>query len=470
MMPLFTRTLRFVLLGTALPLLVSCVSPRPPAERSSVPVPEKWRAGGDGALDVASLAQWWHRFRDPVLNELIGEAFAGSPDLRTAVSRIREARARQGIATSAFFPTITGRTSGRTERSKNHDLNIVTQSERYSASLDASWEIDLFGKQYEQFKASSADYRQAVENLFAARVSLAAEVAEVYVTLRSAEEQATVVEQNLSLREETVQLTRWRVQAGQTNELDLQQAISTLEQARGTLPALRQTVLQNRNQLALLCGLTPGALDTLLAKPRGLPKLPPRLAVGIPAEALRQRPDVHAAEEAVLAATARTEAAVREQLPTLTLSGTIGIEALKAGRLFSPQSSASSLVGSLAAPIFDAGRIRQNIRIQNEQEKQALIQYEATVLRALSEVENALIAIQQTAQRLAVLGKAQSAALAAAVLAAQQYEAGLVDLTVVLDAQRVLLGLEEQQMTTRANQVSAHIQLYKALGGGWQPK
>ncbi|HWL52259.1 MAG TPA: efflux transporter outer membrane subunit [Chthoniobacteraceae bacterium] len=470
MMPTFPRTLRLALLGTALPLLVSCVGSRPASERSGVPVPAAWRAGGDGALDVAALAHWWRRFRDPVLDELIARAFEGSPDLRTSVSRIREARARRGLATSAFFPTVSGRTSGRTERSKNHDLNIVTESERYSASLDASWEIDLFGKQFEQYKASSADYRQAVENFFSARVSLAAEVAEVYMTLRSAEEQARVVEQNLSLREETVQLTRWRAEAGQTSELDLQQAISTLEQARGTLPALRQSVLQNRNQLALLCGLTPGGLDAVLAKPRGLPKLPPRLAVGIPAEALRQRPDVRAAEEALLAATARTEAAWRERLPTLSLSGTIGIEALKAGRLFSPQSSASSLVGTLAAPIFDAGRIRQNIRIQNEQEKQALIAYEATVLRALSEVENALIAIRQTAERLAVLDNARAAALAAAVLAQQQYEAGLVDLTVVLDAQRVLLSIEEQQMTTRANQLSAHIQLYKALGGGWQPE
>ncbi len=455
----------------ALPFLLAACATRPASERSRVEVPGEWRGGnGKGQLDTAALAQWWKRFRDPTLNAVIAKAWEGSRDLESAASRIAEARARRGLETSAFFPTISGRTSGRTERSKNHETGIVAESERYSASLDASWEIDLFGKQAQRLRASSADLRAAEANFQSAQVSLAAEVAQAYIALRSAEAQYAVIERNLALRSQTLDFTRWRSEAGTGSALDLDQALSTFESARAALPALQQTIGEGRNQLALLCGLPPGALDALLAKKSGLPSVPSRLAIGIPAETLRQRPDIRAAEEALLSATARTDAAVLERLPTLTLSGTIGVDALKAGRLFSPASSASSLLGTLAAPIFDAGRIRQNIRISNEQERQALIAYEAAVLKALSEVENALLAVRQTGERLAILQKAHAAARSAASLAAQQYEAGVVDLLVVLEAQRTLLGLEEQQTITRANQLSAHLQLYKALGGGWSPQ
>jgi outer membrane protein TolC len=191
--------------------------------------------------------------------------------------------------------------------------------------------------------------------------------------------------------------------------------------------------------------------------------------MGIPAEMLRQRPDVRAAERGLEAAFARTEAARRQRLPALTLSGSIGVEALKAGRLFDPASTVASLLGGLTAPIFDAGRIRQTITIQSELEKQSLNTYESTVLTALSEVENALVAVQRNTERLDILTRATAAAREAASLSALQYEAGQVDLLVSLDAQRTLLDLEQQTVTTAAGRVNAYVQLYKALGGGWSP-
>jgi outer membrane protein TolC len=169
----------------------------------------------------------------------------------------------------------------------------------------------------------------------------------------------------------------------------------------------------------------------------------------------------------VQAAIARRRSAEREWFPKLNLSGTFGVDALKAGRLFSPEMTAASLLGGLTAPIFDGSRIQQNIRVQSEQEKQAFIAYESTVLKALSEVEDALVAVQRTGERLTVLGRAVAAARQASTLAGQQYQAGQVDLLVVLESERTLLSLEEQQVNTRASQASAHIQLYKALGGGW---
>ncbi len=293
------------------------------------------------------------------------------------------------------------------------------------------------------------------------------EVADAYVTLRTAEAQLAVYEKNVSLRGETVQLTRWREQAGEGNTFESQQASSTLEQARATIPTLKQTIGQTKNRLSLLAGKTPGALDGLLAKPRGVPQPPSVLAIGIPVETLRQRPDVRASERAIEAAIARTKSAEAERYPSLALSGSLGIDALKSSSLFSPETAAASVLGNLSAPIFNAGRIRQTINIQNAQEKQAVIAYESTVLQALSEVENALIAVNRTSERLRTLDGAVASAREAATLANQSYKAGQVDLIQVLDTQRTLLSLEEQQTLTRGDRASAHIQLYKALGGGW---
>jgi len=294
-------------------------------------------------------------------------------------------------------------------------------------------------------------------------------VASAYVTLRSTEAQLTVVQHSLGTRRETVQLTQWREQAGTGNALATQQARAILESARASIPALQLTITQTRNQLALLAGRTPGSLDPLLAPPRDVPAAPADLATGIPAEVLRQRPDVRAAERGLAAAFARTSAARRQRLPSLTLSGSIGVEALTAGRLFNPAATVISFLGGLTAPLFDAGRIRQTITIQGELEKQSLKLYESTVLTALGEVENALVAVQRNTERLDLLTRAATAAREAATLSALQYQAGQVDLLVSLDAQRTLLDLEQQTVTTAANRTSAYVQLYQALGGGWTP-
>jgi len=441
------------------------------AQSDGVAVPAKWKAAGSNVkpLDTAALAKWWQRFRDPVLNQLVTEAQATSPDLRTALSRIRESRARRGVQVANLFPTVNAGATGRTSRDDNRQTG-VSSSESYGASADLSWEIDLFGRNRENIKAASADLAQAQENYYGAQVALTADVAEAYISLRQAEAQLRVVENSLKTREETFDITKWREQAGVGSGLDTLQLTSTLEQARATIPSLRQTISQTRNQLSLLAGRPPGALDSLLGRSREIPLPPARIAVGIPAETLRQRPDVRAAERAIEAAIARRRSANAERYPSLSLSGTIGVDALKAGRIFSPENTAASILGSLSAPIFDAGRIRQNINIQSEVEKQALIAYETTVLTALSEVENALIAVQRNAERLVILEKATSSARQAETLARQQYDAGQVDLLVVLEAQRTLLSSEDQLATTRADQASAHIQLYRALGGGWSAR
>jgi NodT family efflux transporter outer membrane factor (OMF) lipoprotein len=458
-------------LPAALLALSGCATALPTTPTTSVVLPAEWSRSvvASEPLDTAALAQWWHRFDDPVLSDLVSAALARNPDIRTAVSRITEARAVRDSQKSSLLPSLSADLSGGGNRTRARRSGTTTSSESYGASLDASWEIDLFGRQRQTLSAASADLGQARENLHSAQVTLAAEVAAAYVALRSAETRLAVVRSTIETRAQTLQIAEWRENAGTGDALDRQQAVGSLEQARASVPELRQTIAQTRNQLVVLLDLAPGALDTLLQINLPLPRVPPAFATGIPAETLRQRPDVRASEYALLAAAARTSAARRERLPTLNLSGTIGVEALKAGDLLDPETIVASALGSLTAPVFDAGRIRNNITIQSEREQQALIAYESTVLTALAEVENALVAVSRNAERLSHLQRAAAAAREAESLALLQYQAGQSDLLAVLDAQRSLLSFEEQVVATRADELSAHIQLYKALGGGWAP-
>ena len=456
----------------ALLVLSSCASPEsrlPPADAVAVPAAWSQTPATPGPLDTAALPAWWNRFNDLVLDELITTALRSSPDVRTALSRITEYRARRDLERAGLFPSLDANVSGGRTRTTNRDTHLTATNESYSASLDANWQVDLFGRQRQAVTAASADLARTEENYYGAQVTLAADVASAYVTLRSAEAQLAVVQRSLGTRSETVQLTQWRERAGLGNTLETQQSLTTLELARASIPALQLTITQTRHQLALLAGRPPGALDALLAPPREIPAVPPDLAIGIPAEVLRQRPDVRAAERGLAAAFARTRSARRQRLPALTLSGSIGVEALTAGRLFNPASTVVNLLGGLTAPLFDAGRIRQTITIQRELERQSLNTYSSTVLTALGEVENALAAVQRNTERLDILTRDTAAAREAADLSALQYEAGQVDLLTSLDAQRTLLDLEQQAVTTTANRATAYVQLYQALGGGWTP-
>lgn len=450
--------------------LSGCIRPAEPRQARELAVPDQWQWGvGSGEMpDHEWLSKWWKQFQDPVLTRLIEEAMLANPDIRTMGSRILEARARMQLERGNRLPVLSGSVSGQATHTENLRTSGSSSGERFGASLDASWELDIFGRQSRLYQAVQADYLQAQELYYAAQASLAAEVAAAYVNLRAAEIRLEVVEDNIQLRDETVQITQWREQAGEGSALESQQSLSTLEQARAGVPAIRQNIEQARNQIALLLGRTVGEIQTWLPESEELLTPPAALAVGIPAETLRQRPDVRAAERAVEAARLRTDVANRQRYPTLTLSGSIGVEALQAGRIFNPDTMASSLLGRLSAPIFDAGRIQQTIVIQSEQEQQSLIAYESAVLSALAEVENALIAVQRNGERLVILKRAIEAADEAAALASWRYEAGETDLLVVLEAQRTLLSLREQEVSTVSDQVLAYVQLYKSLGGGWE--
>jgi multidrug efflux system outer membrane protein len=431
-------------------------------------LPEEWRNAGN--FPVASpdldLSRWWARFDDPTLNRLIASALEDSPDLQTAVSRVRASRANREAQRAVLFPRVDGTASGSGRRSRT-DAAGTTSADAYSAGLDASWEADLFGRNRRGVEAATATLEATREDMYSVQAALAAEVATVYTGLRANEAKRIVLKQNITTREETAQLAAWRLRAGETDSLEATQSQSSLESARAGLPALEQAIGQGRNELARLAGQTPGALDTLLARSRGIPIPPERLAVGIPVDVLRQRPDVRRAGYQVLAAAASTRATEATRYPSLTLSGSLGLDTLSASRLLDPESAAASIAARIVSTIFDAGRIKANIEASRAEEEQAVTNYRATVLTALSDTENALIACRRSAERLATLEKATQLAREADQVARQRYEAGEIDFLDVLDSQRTLLALEDSLLSTRTDRTTAFIRLYQALGGGW---
>ncbi len=451
-----------------MPALIAGCAVKSAGVPTTGPLPVSWRNAADfpATAPDRDLARWWRQFDDPTLTRIISDALAGSPDIASATERVRAARAQRVAVASSLFPSVSGSGSSSSSAVANEGSRRVT-SDSYSAGLDASWEADLFGRNRSNIAAATAEIGAAGENLNAVHAALAAEIATAYTRLRADQARMDVLERNLETRAETARLAEWRRDAGESDALEAIQAAGSLEQARASVPALRQSIAQSLNLLARLAGREPGAFDALLAGGGAIPTPPPRLAVGIPADTIRQRPDVRLAGYQLLAAGARTRAAEAERFPSLRLSSSLGINALGSSKLFSPQTASAGLVAGLAGPIFDAGRIRANIEASDAATEQALQNYRAAILTALSEVEDALIACQRSSERLASLERSTALARESDLLARQRYEAGEIDFLQVLDSQRTLLGLEESLLASRTDRTTAYIRLYQALGGGW---
>ena len=460
----------YAALGLAISLcLAGCVSPFDLP--TTGPIPTAWKNAGDfpTAQPDRDLQRWWRAFDDATLAKVIRAGLDSSPDVASATARVREARANRKATASALLPTLSY--SGDTSAGiSDTDGAPRSTSQSYSAGLSASWEADLFGRNRSNIAAASASLGAAEENLNNVRAALAAEIAAAYTGLRANEARLEILQRNIKLQTETYQIADWRRQAGEADALESGQAETSLIQSKAAIPSLQQSISQGRNLLARLCGREPGGLSALLSGAPVIPDPAGRLAVGIPADTLRQRPDVRAAGYNLLASVARTRAAEAERFPSLSLSGSLGINSLSSAKLYNPESISAGIIAGLAGPIFDAGRISANIEASDAQTEQALQAYRSTVLLALSEVEDSLIACRRSAERLAALEKATRLARETDMLARQRYEAGEIDFLSVLDSQRTLLGLEDSLISSHADRTTAYIRLYEALGGGWSPR
>lgn len=450
-------------------ILAGCAAVGPDYHPPEIAVPPQWSVTADSHTpDPARLAQWWRQFNDPVLDNLVADALTANLDLATARAQLREARARRNLAGAQLGPSVDVSTSASRSESSSESGGGNTR-EMYSAGFDASWEPDIFGGLRRGVEAAEADLGTSVEVLYNTQVSLVAEVARNYVDLRTSERRLNITQSSLAASGETYDLVQWRVQAELASELDLAQSRTELESTRATLPPLHTAVTEAQNRLAILLGRTPGELKSRLVATGTVPLSTGVVPVGIPADTLRQRPDVRAAERRLAAQTARLGEAEAARYPKFNLSGTLGLEALTFTGLGNGDAATRSLLGSISAPIFDSNRIRSDIEIQDALVEQARLAYQSAVLTALEDVENALVTMANAYERQARLQQAADSARETLEIAQQQYASGLVDFLTVLDSQRTLLNLDDQLAGNTGDLAIAYIQLYKALGGGWSP-
>jgi NodT family efflux transporter outer membrane factor (OMF) lipoprotein len=409
----------------------------------------------------ADLARWWERFGDPLLTRLIDDATAANLDLAVASARLTQARESLVQARAGLVPTVGASASAGRNFGPGNDRSS------FSLGADAAWEADLFGRIRRGIEAARADAEGSWYDREALRVAIAAEVATNYVEARLAQERLAIARDTLSNADDNLQIATWRREAGLVSSLDVEQARAARAQTAAAIPNIENAFTSATYRIAVLTGRTPGALTGELTAAKPVPKGPQDVAVGIPADTMRQRPDIRAAERALAAATARIGVAEAQLLPDLRLSGNIGTSAFSIGGLFN--AITGGIFSSLSQTLFDGGRLRSQVRSQRAATEAALATYHQSVLTSLEDVENALLALRAAREREVQFAIALQAATNSELLARTQYRSGLTDFQQLLETERALLSARDGVANSHGDEAFALVQLYRALGGGWDP-
>lgn len=434
-------------------------------------LPDAWHSAAvDGLADgEAALQAWWRVFEDPVLDDLIARAEAASLDVRLAYQRVLEARALAGVARGEYLPAL-GANGGYTRADpSDNGLTPGDATDLWTVGVGATWEIDVFGRVRRGIESAQAGFEASVEDYRDVLVSVLAEVASGYVDVRSLQLRLRYARSNLAVQRQTLQLTKDRFSAGLVSALDVAQAESILAATEAEIPRLESGLEFALNRVAVLLGEAPGALHDELAARGDVPVPPDSVAVGLPADLLRQRPDVRAAERALASQNALIGVATADLYPSFGLSGTLSLEAVDFSDLGESSSVAWSLGGLFRWNLFAGGRIRSRIRLEEARTAQALTAWENTVLLAAEDVEDALVAYASERRRLDRLAASTDATRRSLDLVLTQYRAGLTDFQNVLDTQRSLFASEDLLAESEGLVARNLIALYRALGGGWDP-
>jgi NodT family efflux transporter outer membrane factor (OMF) lipoprotein len=464
-------------------LLVACACNVGPAfHPPSVAINQGWSEHGDPRLAQNATVDilWWRTFDDPALDRLIEIAYHQNLSLQLAGLRIFEARAQLGVAIGDQFPTNPGPiASAQAVRLSNSAPNTAMfdrSYRQYQIGFDATWEIDFWGKYRQGVRAAHASYLATVADYDSALVALTAEVARTYVTIRMFEELIDLARQNEQYQQEGLDIAQARYRNGATSELDVAQASNLLETTRASIPTLQMGLQQAHNALSTLLGQPTGYIQPLLGEQHGIPAPPPYVAVSVPAEMLRRRADIRAAELRAIAQCDRIGIAKSELYPKFVLFGAIGTQSSNVGargdsafeNLFGTGSLIYTAAASVFWPILSYPRIINNVRVEDARFQQTLVVYVNTVLVAMQEVEDGMAGYLREQDSAVFAQNAVGAAENAVQLALIQYREGSVDYTRVLDSQRELLQSQNLLTNTRASVATNLIALYKALGGGWE--
>lgn len=442
-------------------LLSGCVTVpdfEPTKEQSEL-IPESWLAQNVQSEDAVDLGLWWESWNDPVLTGLIKASQSANTDIKKAQATLRMSEASILGAYSGLLPTV----EGSADKSRSYIEHLG--SNNYGIGLNGSWTIDAGGS-YAALQAAEAAILSDEASLGDVQVNIAAQVAYAYVGLRLSQRQLEVARQNLVTQEESLHIADWRYRAGLVDSTDVDQARTSYEQTRAIIPGHEANVQMYRNQLAQLTGVTPEKIP--VTGPFLIPEAPENIALSIPADVMRRRPSVRKAEADVMAALADHAVAKSAFFPSLRIGGTVGLQSDRINSLGDEGTHYKSFFGSITLPIFKGGSLIAQYKKTDAQVAAANANYEASLLAAVSEVENALNKVLSGKRKLIALETAVGSARSAATNARQNYEAGLEDFTVVLTTQRSLLTVEESYAKVQAEIADGYIDLYKALGGGWK--
>lgn len=452
--------------------LAGCTPVGPDYQPPKPEMPAQWQTQTSQSTPAEALEslQWWHLFRDPALDNLIAQAQRANLDLRMAEARVREARAQHGMVAADLLPAVdTTDSYSTTRRSKNIPSGGTTQ-DLFQLGFDASWEIDLFGGIRRQIEAAEATLEAAAENRNQIWLTLSAEVARNYLELRANQQRLAIARENIRIQEQTADLVRSKYGIGLGSELEVAQTLTLLTQTQAEIPSLESDTAHNARQLAVLLGLKPQDIQTLLPGHGAIPPVPPQLPVALPSELLRQRPDIRTAERQLAAATATVGAAVAGLYPRFSLSALLGLQSRSLPDLISSSSTFWTAGPAVHWPLFDAGRTKAGVAVSEARRDLAQANYEKTILTALAETEDALMVLDRERERRRLLAQSTQSAQQAVLIAKGQYKAGLTTFLNVLQGEAALYQSQDKLALSDLRLSLAMVSLYKAMGGGWQPE
>jgi NodT family efflux transporter outer membrane factor (OMF) lipoprotein len=461
-----------------------CTMVGPDYVKPTPPEPAKWLESSDPKIESqrTEFKEWWTAFNDPVLNDLVQTAYQQNLSLQIAGLRIYEARAQLGIAFGFQYPqTQQGLGSASLNQVSKNAPNAAGADRYYSAydiGLDAAWELDVWGKFRRAVQSSVANLEAIIADYDDILVSVTSEVARIYILLRTSEERLAVARHNVEIQKNSLNIAEVRFNAGAVTELDVTQARSLLGSTEATIPGFETDIRRAKNALAILLGKLPGEIDAMLGGPGLIPNIPVEVAVGIPTQLVRRRPDIQFAERQLAAQSAQIGFAKADLFPHFSLFGTLGFQTAghtdyrsnnsKISDLFHKDSIAYSTGAGFNWDIFNYGRISNNVRVEDARFQELAVNYEDTVIRAVLEVEDAMVGFVQSQNAVVFLADAVKASKRSVDLSMIQYREGLTDYQRVLDTQRNLALQQDNLVFTTGSVGQNLVAMYKALGGGWE--
>ncbi|MDH3589990.1 MAG: TolC family protein, partial [Gammaproteobacteria bacterium] len=464
-----------------------CTTVGPEFVTPDVPLNEQWQTTNNEQFrpTAQDLVQWWQVFEDSTLNRLVEQAYLHNNNLKIAGLRVLEARANLAIATGNQYPQ-TQALVGDAAAVEASESNANTAAgdlgfRQFSLVAAVSWELDFWGRFRRGIESADAAFLASIASFDQVMVLVTAQVADIYTVMRTTEEQIRITKENIATQQRSYEIVEVLFENGESSELDVIQARTLLLSTQATIPALQTTLRQTRHALSTLLGMPPSDLSALLDDTMRIPVIPEEIAVGVPADLLRQRPDVRQAEMAAMAQNAVVGLSQSNLYPSFSIGGTLGLAAsgstntTRTGQsgldeLFSGDSLTYSVGPSFVWPFLNYGRIKNNIRVQDARLQQALIQYRETVIQAAREVEDAMAAVTGIRQQDAILAQTVDAARRSTELALLRYKEGFADYQRVLNAQQALFAQQGRYVASKGNVVRNLISLYRALGGGWQTR